>query len=87
MKDYNVDIRFIKTDGCELSNIEESSIDFLVCNYTLCAINSKKGSEILALNRFKEVLKFGGNLYIEEEYPLNFVDNPMQQVWSSLGIL
>ncbi|SCG82756.1 hypothetical protein DW1_1183 [Proteiniborus sp. DW1] len=82
IKDYNVDIRFIKTDGCELKNIEENSIDFLVCNYTLCAINSKSGSEVLALSRFREVLNFGGILYIEEEYPLNFVDNSMQQVWS-----
>ena len=81
-KEYNVDIRFIKTDGCELKDIEKGSIDFLVCNYTLCAINSNSGSETIALNRFKEVLKPGGILYIEEEYPLKFVDNTMQQIWS-----
>lgn len=81
-KDYGVEITLIKTDGCELKGIEENSIDFLICNYTLCAINSKSGSETIALNRFKEVLKSGGTLYIEEEYPLNFVENPMQNIWS-----
>ncbi|KYH32871.1 tRNA (cmo5U34)-methyltransferase [Clostridium tepidiprofundi DSM 19306] len=82
LEEYNIDISFIKTDGCELQGIDKNSIDFIVCNYTLCAINSKSGSETLALNKFKEVLKLGGMLYIEEEYPLNIVDNPMQQVWS-----
>jgi ubiquinone/menaquinone biosynthesis C-methylase UbiE len=82
LKEYNIDISFIKTDGCELQGIEENSIDFIVCNYTLCAINSKSGSETLALNKFKDILKVGGILYIEEEYPLNTVNNPMQKVWS-----
>lgn len=79
---YNIDIQFIKTDGCELEGIENDSIDFVVCNYTLCAINSKSGSEVLALNRFREVLKPGGTLYIEEECPLNFASNDMERVWS-----
>jgi len=60
INNYNIYVRFIKTDGCELKNIEENSIDFLICNYTLCAINTKSGSETIALNRFRQVLKTGG---------------------------
>ena len=44
----------------ELKNIEENSIAFLICYYTLCAINTKSGSETIALNRFRQVLKTGG---------------------------
>lgn len=82
LKGCSLDIDFIKTDGCELNGIEKNSIDILVCNYTLCAINAKSGSEIIALNKFKEILKSDGILYIEEEYPLNIVENKMQQVWA-----
>lgn len=82
LKEYDIDVTFVKTDACELKNIEENSVDFIVCNYTLCAINSENGSAVIALNRFKEVLKSNGMLYIEEEYPLNIIDNSMQQVWS-----
>lgn len=79
---YNIDVTFIKTDACKLDGIEENSIDFVVCNYTLCAINSKSGCEVIALNRFKQVLKLGGMLYMEEEYPINMAANHMQQIWS-----
>lgn len=82
LKEYEVDIKFIKTDGCALEGIKENSIDFLVCNYTLCAINSKSGSEVLALKRFKEVLKPKAMLYIGEEYPIDIVTTPMEEIWS-----
>lgn len=77
-----VDISFIKTDACHLEGINDKSIDCLICNYTLCAINSNPGCETLALSRFKDVLKSGGHLYIEEEFPVNHINNPMQEVWS-----
>jgi ubiquinone/menaquinone biosynthesis C-methylase UbiE len=80
--EYNTDAIFVKTDACKLEGIEENSIDFIVCNYTLCAINSKSGCETIALNRFRQVLKPGGMLYIEEEYPINTAVNSMQQIWS-----
>lgn len=80
--EYSVDVEFIKTDGCELQGIEENSIDVVVCNYTLCAINSKSGSEVLALKKFKEVLKPKGLLYIGEEYPIDTVTTPMEEVWA-----
>lgn len=81
IKNYHVQVEFIKTDGCILEGIENNSIDFLVCNYTLCAINSKCGSEALAINRFNEVLKENGVLYIEEEYPIDIETNDMEYVW------
>ena len=81
LSEYNVETKFIKTDGCMLQGIQSNSIDFLVCNYTLCAINSKCGSEILAINKFNEVLKENGVLYIEEEYPIDIETNDMEYVW------
>ena len=77
-----VRIRFIQTDACSLSGITSDSKDYVVCNYTLCAINAQAGQAALALRRFWEVLRAGGKLYIEEEYPIDKVDNPAQVIWA-----
>lgn len=82
LKYSEVNIEFIKTDACTLKGIQNNSVDYLVCNYTLCAINSEPGCETLALNKFKNVLKDGGLLYIEEEFPVSHIENEMQNIWS-----
>jgi len=66
----NVQLRFIQTGAHELQDVFDSSIDFLVCNYTLCAVNSQAGLVALALKRFYDVLRSGGKLFIEEEFPI-----------------
>jgi len=75
-------IRFIQTDACSLSGITSDSKDYVVCNYTLCAINTQAGQAALALKRFWEVLRAGGKLFVEEEYPIDKKDNPAQGIWS-----
>lgn len=78
----NVQIRFICTGGHELNGIPDSGVDFLVCNYTLCAINSQAGFMGLALRRFWEVLKCDGKLFVEEEFPASRQDTLSQEVWA-----
>jgi SAM-dependent methyltransferase len=78
----SVRTRFIQTDACSLSGITSDSKDYVVCNYTLCAINAQAGQAALALKRFWEVLRAGGKLYVEEEYPIDKKDNPAQGIWS-----
>jgi len=75
-------IRFIQTDACSLSGITSDSKDYLVCNYTLCAINSQAGQAALALKRFWDVLRAGGKLFVEEEFPIDKIDNPAQGIWA-----
>ena len=75
----NIQIRFICTGAYELQGIPNDSMDFLVCNYTLCAINSQAGMATLALRRFWEVLKSGGKLFIEEEFPIERQNTPLQE--------
>ena len=77
-----VRIRFIQTDACSLSGITSDSKDYVVCNYTLCAINAQSGQAALALKRFWDVLRTGGKLFVEEEYPIDKKDNPAQGIWS-----
>lgn len=77
-----VHIKFIQTDACSLDGIALNSINYVVCNYTLCAINAQPGRIILALKRFWEVLQSGGKLFVEEEYPIDKKDTPAQGVWS-----
>lgn len=79
----NAQIRFICTGAQELRDISSTSIDFVVCNYTLCAVNSQAGVVTLALRRFWEVLKPGGKLFIEEEFPIYKQDTPLQEIWAA----
>lgn len=81
-QDRAVQIQFIRTDASDLDGVENNSVDYLVCAYTLCAINAQAGLATLALQRFREVLKPGGRLFIEEEFPIDKVDTSIQEVWA-----
>jgi ubiquinone/menaquinone biosynthesis C-methylase UbiE len=74
--------RFIRTDACQLDGIAPESIDFVVCNFVLCAVNAEVGSGTIALDNFYSVLKPGGKLYLREEYPIYAAKGPDQEVWA-----
>ena len=76
--------RFIKTDACDLNGIESDSIDYIVCNFAICEINSTIGQGTVALAKFLSVLKSGGKLFIEEELPISEAINPAQQSWANI---
>ena len=78
----DVELQFICTGGHELRSIPDQAIDYLVCNYTLCAINSEAGLVAWALKRFWEVLKLNGKLFVEEEFPISKQDTLPQEVWA-----
>ena len=78
----DIQVRFISTRADELRGISNNSIDYIVCNYTLCAINSEAGLVALALRRFWEVLKIGGKLFVEEEFPISKQDTSAQKIWA-----
>lgn len=76
-------VSFVQTDAVELQGITPNSIDVLVSDYSLCAINSDIGKLGLALDRFHTVLKPGAWLLIEEEFPLlSSSDLPQAQQFS-----
>jgi ubiquinone/menaquinone biosynthesis C-methylase UbiE len=80
--DQPVRTQFIQTDACTLDGVAPNSIDYVVCNYTLCAINAQAGRIVIALDRFWEVMQDRGKLFVEEEYPIDKKDNPAQEIWS-----
>ena len=79
--DAGVQTEFIRTSALKLAGIKSASIDLLVCSFTLCAVNAISGQGTLALQRFYEVLKPGGELFIREELPIYMAANPAQQIW------
>lgn len=81
-KDSHVSVNFICADACDLKGVPIDSIDYLVCNYTLCAVNAKESRAMMALQRFRDVLKPGGWLLVEEEFPISQASNPRQDVWA-----
>ncbi|MFC1772588.1 class I SAM-dependent methyltransferase [Pseudomonadota bacterium] len=74
--------QFIQTDACDLAGIEPESIDYIVCNFALCEINSDIGRGTLALAKFLLVLKPGGKLFVEEEMPISEANSAAQNTWS-----
>jgi ubiquinone/menaquinone biosynthesis C-methylase UbiE len=76
--------QFIKTDACELDGIPMESIDYIVCNFAICEINSTIGQGTVALAKFLSVLKPGGKLFIEEELPITEANGPAQQSWANI---
>lgn len=81
-RDKRVRVEFVRTDACELAGIADISIDYIVCNYTLCAIDARAGAAVLALRKFSDVLKPGGRLFVEEEFPINESVTPEQEIWA-----
>jgi phospholipid N-methyltransferase len=81
-KSRPVKVQFEKTRATQLDNIANNSVAYLICNYALCAVNSRSGTVALALQRFREVLEEGGKLFVEEELPIDSYNTPQQQVWA-----
>ncbi|WP_457557992.1 class I SAM-dependent methyltransferase [Candidatus Harpocratesius sp.] len=63
-------ISFIQTDASELKSILANSVDIIVVDYTICAINMIAGKIPLCFYRWIEVMKPGGLLFIEDEFPI-----------------
>ena len=78
----NLSVDFIRTSPLKLAGIRQSSIDLVVCNFTLSAINAVVGQGELALHKMYEVLKLGGKLYVEEELPYYMAASPTQAIWA-----
>ncbi|MHA1673831.1 MAG: class I SAM-dependent methyltransferase [Promethearchaeota archaeon] len=74
-------LSFIQTDAAELLSIKPNSVDILIVDYTLCAINSIPGKFLDALNKFKEVLKPNGILLLEEEFPIDSPKGKEHPLW------
>jgi SAM-dependent methyltransferase len=77
-----VQIDFIRTEAQSLIGVPDGSVDYLVCNYTLCAVEARAGAALQALVRFHEVLRTGGEIFIEEEFPIDAAVTPAQKVWA-----
>ena len=84
LKSIGITHRFVKTDACVLECIEPESIDYIVCNFVLCVVNSDIGSGTIALNMFYSALKPGGKLFIREEFPISQAKGPDQKIWATM---
>ncbi len=79
---FHLSVEFIRTSPLKLAGIRPGSIDLVICNYALSAINAIAGQGELALHKFYEVLKPGGTLYIEEELPFYMAASASQAIWA-----
>ena len=63
-------VEFIKADLTCMPQIKNESVDLIVCHATIRAVNNRPLKAVKALSEFYRVLKKGGWLIIDDEYPL-----------------
>ena len=63
-------VEFIEANLTCMPQIKNESVDLIVCHATICAVNNRPLKAVKALSEFYRVLKKGGWLIIDDEYPL-----------------
>lgn len=76
------ELQLRKADLSQLDFLQESTIDAIICNYTLSSVNQFPLRAVKALKEFYRVLKPSGDLVIMEEMPIWSVDNRDYPYWS-----
>lgn len=62
-------VEFLKADLSDMPQVQNESFDLVVCSATMCAINDRPLRAARALAEYHRVLKKGGKLMIQDEYP------------------
>ncbi len=82
LKDSFEELQLRKADLSNLDFIPDTSIDVIICNYTLSSVNQFPMRAVKALSEFFRVLKPDGQLIIMEEMPIWSVENRDYPYWS-----
>jgi ubiquinone/menaquinone biosynthesis C-methylase UbiE len=72
-------VEFVRADLTSVP-IDSESVDLIVCHATICAINDRPLKAVKALSEFHRILKKGGWLIIDDEYPLPKALKPEEEV-------
>jgi len=73
-------VEFIEADLTFMPQIENESVDLIVCHATICAVNDRPLKAAKALSEFYRTLKKGSWLIIDDEYPLPKASKPEENV-------
>jgi len=73
-------VEFVNADLTNMPQIENESIDLIVCHATMCAVNDRPLKAVKALSEFYRTLKKDGWLIIGDEYPLPKASKPEEEV-------
>jgi SAM-dependent methyltransferase len=63
-----------------MPQIKSGTVDLFVCHATICAVNDRPLKAVKALSEFHRILKKGGWLIIDDEYPLPKASKPEEAV-------
>jgi len=73
-------VEFVEADLTSMPQIENESVDIIICHATICAVNNRPLKALKALSEFYRTLKKGGWLIIEDEFPLPTASKPEEEV-------
>jgi len=63
-------VEFVEADLTCMPKMESESFDLIVCTATMCALNDRPLKAVKALSEYYRILKKGGCLIIDDEYPV-----------------
>lgn len=81
----HVNAHVLETKALDLHGMEDNSVDYVICSYSLHGSGSGHRREVLALDRFNSVLKQGGMLYIDEILCKELKPDELAAILSILG--
>lgn len=87
LSDPLLNLCFLRSSAVNLAGLAASSVDFIVCERTLSAVDAIQGQAVLALSRFYQVLKPGGSIALCEDLPVYMAANPAQNLWAQQSAL
>ena len=73
-------VEFVEADLTCMPRMESESFDLIVCTATMCALNDRPLKAVKALSEYYRILKKGGCLIIDDEYPLPKASKPEEEV-------
>lgn len=79
LSEFRKIVEFIRADLTSVP-IKSESVYLIVCHATICAINDRPLKAVKALSEFYRILKKGGWLIIDDEYPLPKASKPEEDV-------
>jgi SAM-dependent methyltransferase len=68
--EYAGSVEFVEADLTSMAMIEAECFDLVVCGGAMCALNDRPLKAVQGLSEFYRVLKEGGRLVVDEEFPL-----------------
>lgn len=75
-------VKFLCADLRDIPAVATDSVDIVFCTYTVCAVDSNPFDSLRMFSEFHRILKEGGRIVIEEDFPHPTKPKQEHKVWT-----